>query len=110
MTSKQTVSPTNHNRTSNYGQAIYCSTTGDPCEASISHFCDSHGYAHKSGLRNLWTHLNRLHSDRLTSRYESDQAEHESGHTDLLLRCERALEALLTNRGKPSRDVDRVLA
>jgi tetratricopeptide (TPR) repeat protein len=31
-------------------------------------------------------------------------------NTDSLIRCERALEALLTNRGDPSRGVDRVLA
>ena len=33
-----------------------------------------------------------------------------SAESDSLMRCERALEAVLTNRGNPSRDVDRVLA
>src|SRR5215510_2354307 len=109
MTSNQTVNPTSHHRTGNYGQAIYCPTTGDPCEGKISRFCDSHTCARTSGLANLWTRLNGPYGDRLTSRYEP-QAEYESGHTDSLLRCEHALEALLTNRGKPSCDVDRVLA
>ena len=37
-------------------------------------------------------------------------AESASAKSDSLMRCERVLEALLTNRGNPSRDVDRVLA
>ena len=110
MTPKRTVSPTSHHRDGNYGEPIYCPTTGDPCEGKISHFCDNQRCDRKSGLVHLWTRLNRPSSDKLTSRYESHQAEHESNHTDSLIRCESALEALLTNRGKPSRDVDRVLA
>ena len=64
----------------------------------------------RSGLANLWTHPNRPSNYKLTSCCESDQAEQESGHTDSLIRCESALNDLLTNRGKPSRDLDHILA
>jgi hypothetical protein len=58
----------------------------------------------------LWTHLNRSSNDKLTSGCGSNQAEHESDHTDSIIRCESALDDLLTNRGKPSRDVDDILS
>ena len=58
----------------------------------------------------LWTHLDRPSNYKLTSCCESDQAEQESGHTESRIRCESALNDLLTNRGKPSRDLDHILA
>jgi len=42
--------------------------------------------------------------------YQAAASANAETDTDSLIRCERALEALLTNRGSPSRDVDRVLA
>ena len=110
MTPNRTVSPASHHRDGNYDEPIYCPTTGDPCEGKISHFCDNHGCARESCLANLWTHLNRSSNDKLTSGCGSNQAEHESDHTDSIIRCESALDDLLTNRGKPSRDVDDILS
>ena len=110
MTQKRTVSAISHHRDGNFAEPIYCPTTGDPCEGKISDICDNHGCARESGLANLWTHLNRPSNYKLTSCCESDQAEQESGHTDSLIRCESALNDLLTNRGKPSRDLDHILA
>ena len=40
----------------------------------------------------------------------SKQTVNPTARTNSLLRCDRALEDLLTNRGKPSHDVDLVLA
>ena len=110
ITQKRTVSAISHHRDGNFVEPIYCPTTGDPCEGKISDFCDNHGCARESGLANLWTHLNRPSNYKLTSCCESDQAEQESGHTESLIRCESALNDLLTNRGKPSRDLDHILA
>ena len=103
ITQKRTVSAISHHRDGNFVEPIYCPTTGDPCEGKISDFCDNHGRARESGLANLWTHLNRPSNYKLTSCCESDQAEQESGHTESLIRCESALNDLLTNRGKPCR-------
>ena len=110
ITQKRTVSAISHHRDGNFVEPIYCPTTGDPCEGKISDFCDNHGCARESGLANLWTHLNRPSNYKLTSCCQSDQAEQESGHTKSLIRCESALNDLLTNRGKPSRDLDHILA
>src|SRR5262249_30243462 len=96
----------NHHRTGNCGQAIHCPTPGDLFEGNISRFCDGHGCAYKSGLVNLWTRLDRS----FTGRYGLHQAEYEGRHSESLLRCDRALEDLLANRGTPARDVDQVLA
>ena len=82
MTPNRTVSPASHHRDGNYGEPIYCPTTGDPCEGKISRFCDNRGCARESGLANLWTRLNRPSHYELTSGCEFDQAEHESDHTD----------------------------
>src|SRR5215468_7907002 len=42
--------------------------------------------------------------------FHAAQAATGEADSDSLIRCERALEAMLTNRGNPVRDVDRVLA
>src|SRR5262245_58076711 len=107
MTSNRTVSPTGHHQHGNYRQPISCPTTGDPSERKIARFCDNQGSARNSALVYLWTRPDRASNNRLTDHF---QADHESENSDSLLRCERAVEALLANRGQPSRDVDRVLA